>query len=367
MRRLRDAGAVILGKTNLSEWANIRSTTRRAGGAGAAASRGTRTSSTATPAARAPARARRGRRASAPPPSAPRPTARSSARPRANGIVGIKPTVGSRQPLGRHPDLAQPGHGRARWRARVRDAAILLGALAGADAGTRRRPRASGGPRSTTRRSSTRHGLEGRASVSSAKPLRLPRARRRRHGRGARARCKEGRRARRSRRRSPRGKIGEPSWHRAALRAEGRPQRVPRAPRARRRPSKTLKDVIAFNEAHATEEMPYFGQETVREGRGEGAAHVDKAYLEALAKCRRLSRTEGIDAVMDKHKLDALVAPTGGPAWLTDCVNGDHFGSATARRRRRSPGIRRQRARRGSSSACRSGSPSSGGPGARGR
>src|SRR5205814_5482924 len=55
------------------------------------------------------------------------------------------------------------------------------------------------------------------------------------------------------------------------------------------------------------------------------------AYREALEKNRRLARAEGIDAVMDQHKLDALVAPTGGPAWTTDLVNGDHFtgGSST--------------------------------------
>jgi amidase len=51
---------------------------------------------------------------------------------------------------------------------------------------------------------------------------------------------------------------------------------------------------------------------------------TSKDYLDALAKCGRLARTEGIDAVMDKHKLDALVAPSEGPAWLTDLVDGDH-------------------------------------------
>jgi amidase len=59
-------------------------------------------------------------------------------------------------------------------------------------------------------------------------------------------------------------------------------------------------------------------------------ALTEKKYIDALAKNHRMSRTEGIDAVMDKHRLDALVAPTGGPAWTTDLVNGDHFTGASS-------------------------------------
>jgi amidase len=96
-------------------------------------------------------------------------------------------------------------------------------------------------------------------------------------------------------------------------------------------PVKTLADVIAFNEAHRAQEMPYFGQELFLKAEEKGPL-TTPAYLDALEKNRRLSRTEGIDAVMDQHRLDALVAPTGGPAWTTDLVNGDHFsgGSSTA-------------------------------------
>jgi amidase len=59
---------------------------------------------------------------------------------------------------------------------------------------------------------------------------------------------------------------------------------------------------------------------------------TDDAYIEALARCRRLSRTEGLDVVLAQHRLDALVAPTGSPPWPIDLVNGDHFlgGSSTA-------------------------------------
>jgi amidase len=93
---------------------------------------------------------------------------------------------------------------------------------------------------------------------------------------------------------------------------------------------KTLADVIAFNEAHRAVEMPYFGQELFLRAQEKGPL-TTPAYREALEKNRRLARAEGIDAVMDQHKLDALVAPTGGPAWTTDLVNGDHFtgGSST--------------------------------------
>jgi amidase len=94
-------------------------------------------------------------------------------------------------------------------------------------------------------------------------------------------------------------------------------------------PVKSLADVIAFNEAHRAEEMPFFGQELFVKAEAKGPL-TDKTDLDALEKCRRLSRREGLDAVMDEHQLDAIVAPTGGPAWVTDCVNGDHFGGGSS-------------------------------------
>jgi amidase len=89
-------------------------------------------------------------------------------------------------------------------------------------------------------------------------------------------------------------------------------------------PVKTLADVIAFNEAHREREMPYFGQDTFLKAEEKGPL-TTPAYREALATCRRLARAEGLDAILEKHTLDALVAPTGGPAWLTDLVDGDHY------------------------------------------
>jgi len=93
---------------------------------------------------------------------------------------------------------------------------------------------------------------------------------------------------------------------------------------------KSLKDIIAFNERDKAREMPWFGQEIMLQAEKKGSLSSSK-YLSALARNHRMSRTEGIDAVMSRHRLDALVAPPGGPAWPTDLINGDHFigGSTT--------------------------------------
>ncbi len=92
---------------------------------------------------------------------------------------------------------------------------------------------------------------------------------------------------------------------------------------------RTLADVIRFNEEHRAEEMVWFGQELFVQAEAKGPLS-DRAYRRALARCRRLSRREGLDAVLDRHRLDALVAPTGGPAWPVDLVNGDHFPGASS-------------------------------------
>jgi amidase len=93
---------------------------------------------------------------------------------------------------------------------------------------------------------------------------------------------------------------------------------------------RTLADLIAFNERNSEREMPYFGQELFLKAQAKGPL-TTPAYREALDKCRRLSRKEGLDAVLEAHRLDALVAPTGAPAWVIDPVSGDHFvgGSST--------------------------------------
>ena len=85
--------------------------------------------------------------------------------------------------------------------------------------------------------------------------------------------------------------------------------------------------MIASNERHRAAEMPWFAQELFERAEGLGDLD-DPAYLDALARCRLLAREEGIDHVLSEHGLDALLAPTGGPAWMTDLVNGDNYGGS---------------------------------------
>ncbi|MCP3060318.1 amidase [Myxococcus sp. K38C18041901] len=87
---------------------------------------------------------------------------------------------------------------------------------------------------------------------------------------------------------------------------------------------RTLADLIRYNEEHSDRELPYFGQELFRQAQARGPL-TDSKYRKALAACRKLSREQGVDAVMRKHRLDALVAPTEAPPSLIDLVNGDHW------------------------------------------
>jgi amidase len=88
-------------------------------------------------------------------------------------------------------------------------------------------------------------------------------------------------------------------------------------------PVHSLKELIGYNERHRALELPYFGQELFVRAEAKGPL-TSPEYLAALEKCQRLSRAQGIDAVMDKHRLDALVAPSEAPAWPIDLVGGDH-------------------------------------------
>ena len=87
---------------------------------------------------------------------------------------------------------------------------------------------------------------------------------------------------------------------------------------------KSLEDLIAFNKANASREMPWFGQEQFERAQSRGML-TDTKYRDALALCRTLSRAQGIDAVVAKHQLDAIIAPSNGPTWPTDLVNGDRY------------------------------------------
>ncbi|HEX4480815.1 MAG TPA: amidase [Rudaea sp.] len=92
---------------------------------------------------------------------------------------------------------------------------------------------------------------------------------------------------------------------------------------------RTLADLIAFDERERAREMPWFGQELFEQSQARGDLN-DKIYIDASQKAKRLAGKEGIDAALAKYNVAALIAPTGGPAWVTDLVNGDHFDSASS-------------------------------------
>ena len=327
VERLRAAGAVILGKTNLSEWANIRSTKSSSGWS----ARGGQTknpyaldrnpcgSSSGTGAAIAANLAAVGVGTE---------TDGSIVCPSsANALVGIKPTVGlvSRSgivPISHTQDTAGP---MART---VTDAAILLSAMAGVD------------PRDAVTKASAGKAVDYVKALDAGalKGARIGVARKRYFGY------------------SP-ATDAVIDTALAAMKAAGAvvvdPADIPTAasldeceleillyelkadlnaylrgvgPSARVR---SLADVIAFNEREAAREMPFFGQELFVSAQKKGPL-TDPAYKKALATCRTRARTLGIDAVMTRLRLDALVAPTGSPAWPTDLLNGDHFLGASS-------------------------------------
>ncbi|HTK11169.1 MAG TPA: amidase [Ktedonobacteraceae bacterium] len=94
-------------------------------------------------------------------------------------------------------------------------------------------------------------------------------------------------------------------------------------------PVRSLAEIIAFNNEHVEQELPYFGQDLFLQAEATGGLD-DPAYLAALAEDQRLSRQEGIDAVMNEYHLDALVAPTCSPPWTIDLVDGDHFAGSSS-------------------------------------
>ena len=320
-RRLRDSGAVVLGKTNLSEWANIRSSHSTSGWSG-------RGGLTRNPYAldRNPCGSSSGSGAAA---SANfcavavgTETDGSVVCPSSvNGIVGIKPTVGlvSRRgiiPISHTQDTAGP---MART---VEDAAILLGALAGIDPDDS----ATASPQRHADEDYTRHldprGLNGARIGVVRKFLGIGEAVDKLMDDALDALKSQGAVLVDPADIPSLGKFGESEFEVLLyeLKADLNKYLAGLGPGA---PVRTLADVIAFNEKNRDREMPYFGQDTFIKAEAKGPL-TDKAYLDALANDVKQSRAEGIDAVMDKFRLDALVGPTSGPAWLTDLIDGDH-------------------------------------------
>ncbi len=335
-KRLRDAGAVILGKANLSEWANIRSSHSSSGWSG------------------------RGGQCRNPYVVTHSPCGSSSGSAAAvsanlcvvalgsetdgsivcpshiNGVVGIKPTVGltSRAgvvPISHTQDTVGP-HART-----VRDAAILLKALTGVDPRDAATSASAEAAKIDYSRFLDRDGLRG-------KRIGIPRKVFFGYSTQADAIVEEA-----IRRMSSMGAvIVDPADIPTAtdmangpdemtvllydLKADMQAYLAPRVPDKAHLEGavcRTLADLIAYNEAHADLEMAYFGQELFKQAQEKGPL-TDADYLKALENCKKLARLDGIDAVMEKNQLDALAAPTGNPAWPIDLINGDHFMGASS-------------------------------------
>ena len=315
--RLRAAGIVVLGKTNLSEWANIRSTRSTSGWSGRggltrnpyALDRNTSGSSAGTAAAVA---------ASLVPFGVGTETDGSIVSPASiNGLVGLKPTIGrvSRDgviPISHSQDTAGP---MART---VVDAALLYRAMQGADAAdpvTASAPTAVGsGPLPAGALRGARLGIA-RAYLSGFDEINALFDRAVADLRAAGATVVDD------------IELPPPSYRaaeRAVLLYELKHDLAlwlrTFAPHAR---VQTLADVIAFNRAHADREMPWFGQELFEQA--EALGDLDSpAYLEVRAACIRGSRDDGLDRVFERHGVDAVIAPTGGTAWLIDPIAADH-------------------------------------------
>ena len=321
--RLREAGAVILGKTNLSEWANFRSTRSTSGWSSRggltknpyALDRNTSGSSSGSGAAMA---------ASLATLAVGTETDGSIVSPaNANGIVGFKPTRGlvSRDgivPIAHSQDTAGP------MTRTVADAALLLTVLAATDTRDTATKDASAKAVDYTK-FLDRDGLKGKrigvvksqfggrndlASAVVEKALDVLKAQ------GATL-------------------IDVPELPNASqygqseydvllyeFKADMAAYLAEFAPNL---PIKSLSDIMAFNEKHRDRVMPYFAQEHLARAAAKGGLD-SKEYLAALANNLKFSREEGIDKALLDNKLDALVAPSGSPAWLTDFIRGDNSG-----------------------------------------
>ena len=328
VERLREAGAVILGKTNLSEWANFRSTHSSSGWSGRggqtknpyALDRNPCGSSSGTGAAISANFAALGIGTE---------TDGSIVCPSsACGLVGIKPTLGivSRAgiiPISHSQDTAGP---MART---VTDAATLLTVMRGIDARDSATSDARGRPVIDYAASLATSALRGARIGVARNYFGFSDAVDRVMDEAIAAMKSAGAVIVDPANIATAGKFDDAEFEVLLyeFKADLNAYLASLGPSA---PHKTLADLIAFNEQHRDREMPYFGQEIFIQAQAKGPL-TTKAYRDARAKCVRMARTEGIDATLAKHRLAAIVAPTGGPAWPTDLLNGDHFtgGSST--------------------------------------
>lgn len=338
VRQLRAAGAVLLGKTNLSEWANFRSSRSVSGWSG----RGGQTrnpyvldhnpcgsssgSGVAVAAGLAPVALGTETDGSIVCPS------------HVNGIVGIKPTVGLTSRAGVVP-LSYSQDSIGPMARTVADAALLLGALTGVDPRDAATLQSAGRFYTDYTPFLRRDGLKGarigvprhlfgqyeavsaidpifqgvldimrQAGAEVIDPVEVP----------------------------SREELAESSAELEVLLHELKADmpgylatRVAHPDHPDAAIPRTLADLIAFNQAHAEREMPHFGQEWFEQAQERDVLTSDR-YRYALLEARRLGRRDGLDAVLDRWRLDALVAPTGGPAWPTNYETGDQYSGGTS-------------------------------------
>lgn len=326
-QKLRLAGAVIIGKTNLSEWANIRSRRSTSGWSGRggltknpyALDRNACGSSSGSGA---------GVSANLCAAAIGTETDGSIVCPSsANGIVGIKPTVGLVSRTGIIP-ISHTQDGAGPMCRTVRDAAIVLGSLTGVDAEDPATADSQGRSYKDYTQFLKADGLRGARIGVVRKAFGFSDRVDKIMESALEAMKKEG------------ATLVDPADIETAGKWSDTEMTVfmyelkadLNAYLARpgfNAPAKTLKDIIEFNDRNHQKEMPFFGQDLFLKAEAKGPL-TSQEYLDALAKNRQLARKEGIDATMDKHNLDALVGPTGGPAWLTDLVDGDHFGGGSS-------------------------------------
>ncbi len=328
VQRLRAAGAIILGKTNLSEWANFRSTHSSSGWTGRggqcrnpyALDRSPSGSSSGTGVAVASNFCTVGIGTE---------TDGSILAPSsANSLVGIKPTVGlvSRAgiiPISHNQDTAGP------MARSVRDAAILLGVIAGAD------------PRDPDTAANHGHVEADYTRFLDAGGLRGARigvAREQYMGYSPRTDALVEQAI--AVLKTAGAEIVDPADIATAAKLSDSEFDVLLydfkhdvnaylADLGPSSPVRTLADLIAFNREHREQEMKYFGQELFEQAQAKGPV-TDDAYRKALDHNHRMARTDGIDATMDRFRLDAIIAPTMGPAPLIDLVNGDPGGGGSS-------------------------------------
>jgi amidase len=326
-QKLRAAGAVIMGKTNLSEWANIRSSHSTSGWSGRggltrnpyALDRNPCGSSSGTGAGISANLAAVGIGTE---------TDGSIVCPSSsNGLAGIKPTVGLVSRAGIIP-ISHSQDGAGPMCRTVRDAAILLGALTGVDSDDPATAASAGKSQTDYTQFCNPNGLKGARIGVARKYFGFNDSVDALMEQSLDVMKKVGATLVDPADIETLGKFDDTELlvFMYELKANLNAYLARLGPGA---PVRTLRDIIEFNDLSRQKEMPYFGQDLFVKAEAKGPLS-EKAYLDALQKNHQLARTEGIDAIMDKHHLDALVAPTGGPAWLTDLINGDHVAGGSS-------------------------------------